>query len=257
MKDQFCVVVASNDAASLERNLMASPMIRDGIPVNVQIGAPSASIAYNRGLDETEAPIVIFAHQDVYFPPGWEEKLSAQIAAVAARDPNWALIAPFGMTKAGEHIGTVWTTSLSQVVGRALEAPEPASSYDELVIVMRRDSGLRFDEDLPNYHMYGTDIVQSAYAAGASAWVASLPLVHNDGFRDRLRADFDKSYHYARRKWRKNLPLRTPMLWVKWHGLDLSILWLRHIRSVKKRRQFAGDTSTDPRVFSRQCGWEA
>lgn len=257
MSSPYCIVVASNDAESLERNLMASKWLQtDDVQVSVQIGVPAATIAYNRGLDETDAPYVIFAHQDVYFPPGWEDKLAAAIAEVEKIDPNWALIAPFGMTKAGEHIGEVWSTSQSDVVGRPVQTPEAVESFDELTFVMRRDAGLRFDEDLPNYHLYGTDIVQAAYAAGYSAWVASLPMVHNDGFHDRLRADFRQSYHFARRKWRQNLPIRTPMLWLKWHGLNLPYLQLRHWKSVAKRRLKAGDPSSDPRLISQACGWE-
>ncbi len=256
MTSPFCIVVASNDAESLNRNLMASPMVQAGMEVNVQTGVPSASIAYNRGLDETDAPIVIFAHQDVYFPPGWEEKLAAAIAEVEKTDPDWALIAPFGVTKAGEHIGEVWTTSLSQVVGRAVTRPEQVESFDELTFVMRRDAGLRFDEALPNYHLYGTDIVQSAHAAGRTAWVASLPMVHNDGFHDHLRSDFRASYHFTRRKWRQNLPIRAPMVWIRWHGLSLPYLQLRHWKSVEKRRLRAGDPGQDPRLISQACGWE-
>jgi len=223
MAGQLCVVVASNDPVTLERNLLASDMIaRQGVPVHVEQKAPSASAAYNAGLNATSAPIVIFAHQDVYFPPGWEKRLAAQIAAVEALDPNWALLAPFGIRDKGRHIGRVWSTSPSAVVGDPVEVPHPAQSFDELVIVLRRACGLRFDEKLPCFHLYGTDIVQTARAQGLGAYVCDLPLVHNDGFHDKLRNDFARPYNYIRRKWRDRLPIRTPVLWVTRSGLDLS-----------------------------------
>lgn len=256
MAHRFCIVVASNDETSLQQNLMASDLVQNGVPVHVERGAPSASVAYNRGLDATDAPIVIFAHQDVYFPPGWEQKLVSVLDDLDARDPEWGLLAPFGMTKAGEHIGRVWTTSLSREVGRPVTAPEPAESFDELVIILRRDSGLRFDEALPNFHLYGTDIVQTAHAAGLGVWVGNLPLVHNDGFHDQLRADFAQAYHFTRRKWKHRLPLRTPVLWLRWHGLDMLIHQLRLWKSTGKRGVHAGDTRVDPRVYSAKCGWE-
>lgn len=258
MIGDICVVVASNDEACLQRNLMASEMIAgQGVPVHVERGAPSASIAYNRGLDATTAPIVIFAHQDVYFPRGWEVRLAAAIAAVEARDLDWALMAPFGMAEAGAaYRGDVWTTSLSRRVGEPATVPVMAQSFDELVIVMRRASGLRFDEGLPLYHLYGTDIVQTARAAGKGAYVADLPVVHNDGFHDKLRADFTAGYTYVRRKWRARLPLRTSVLWITWHGLTLPIHRLRGARSIEKRRAMAGDTGVDPRVYAARCGWE-
>ncbi len=253
----ICVIVACNDAASLSRNLLASDLIAgQGVPVHVERGAVSASAAYNRGLAATTAAIVIFAHQDVYFPPGWEARLAEAIAAVEELDPDWALLAPFGISDHGAHIGDVWTTSLSRRVGQAVTEPTPAQSFDEMVIVLRRASGLRFDEALPLFHLYGTDIVQTARAAGKGAYVVDLPLVHNDNFHGRLGADFTAGYHFIRRKWRARLPLRTSVLWVTWHGLSLPIYRLRAARSLEKRRAMAGDTRTDPRLFARQCGLE-
>ncbi|MCX7888844.1 MAG: glycosyltransferase family protein [Rhodobacteraceae bacterium] len=59
-----------------------------GIPVHVEHGARSAAVAYNRGLDATDAPFVIFAHQDVYFPPGWDRRLAETLAILDAADPS-------------------------------------------------------------------------------------------------------------------------------------------------------------------------
>lgn len=257
MNDKLCVVVACNDDACLSRNLLASDLIsKQGVTVHVERGALSASIAYNRGLAATTQPIVIFAHQDVYFPPGWEERLMATVAYLDKQHPDWALVAPFGMSQTGSHIGDVWTTSLSRRVGQPVTEPTPAQSFDELVIVLRRSSGVRFDEALPLFHLYGTDIVQTALSQGKGAYVADLPVIHNDGFHGRLGADFTAGYHYVRRKWQARLPLRTSVLWIRWHGLSLAIHRLRGLRSLERRRAIAGDTTTDPRVFSAQCGWE-
>jgi hypothetical protein len=253
---KLCIVSASNDETYLQNNLLASAMVREGVPVRVERGAVSAGAAYNRGLTSTEAPIVIFAHQDVYFPPGWERLLLRTLADLQRRDPGWALVAPYGVSRQGEHVGDVWSTSLSQRLGGPFPAPVQAQSFDELVIVMRRSAGLRFDEALPGFHLYGTDIVQTALARGRGAYVAWLPVVHNDKFHGALGEDFAVSYHYARRKWRHCLPLRTPVQWLRWHGLSLE--WSRWLarRSIDKRRAMAGDSRTDPRQFSEACGWE-
>lgn len=253
----LCLVVASHEEACLQRNLMASPMVRAGMPVHVERGAPSAAAAYNRGLDATTAPIVIFAHQDVYFPPGWDRLLRRTLAQLDAADPSWALVGSYGISTAGDHVGDIWGTGLSRRLGAPFPAPVPAQSFDEHVIVMRRAAGLRFDPALPGFHLYGTDIVQTARAAGRGAYVAWLPLVHNHKFYPNLGADFAESYHFTRRKWRGRLPLRTPVLWIRWHGLSLRryqfMAWL--VRG--RRRAMAGDTTTDPRHFSALCGWES
>jgi hypothetical protein len=252
----LCNVTATNDEFYLQNNLLASAMIQGGIPLQIERGAISAAAAYNHGLDSTDAPIVIFAHQDVYFPPGWERLLLQTLAKLERQDPDWALVAPYGISRQGEHVGEVWSTSIGRRLGGPFDTPVPAQSFDELVIVMRRSSGLRFDEGLPGFHLYGTDIVQTALARGKGAYIAWLPVVHNDKFHGALGEDFAASYHYARRKWRHCLPLRTPVEWIRWHGMSLK--WSRWLdqRSIETRRALAGDSRTDPRLFSRACGWE-
>ncbi len=256
----LAVVAAVNDTSSLARNLMQSDLIaQQGVPVHVEQGAPSAAIAYNRGLDATEAPLVLFVHQDVYLPPTWPRDLMQAVAVLDRVDPTWALVAPFGIARdAPRHRGDVWTTSLSRRVGEPVDPhrPIPAQSFDELAFVMRRSAGLRFDEGLPLFHFYGTDIVQTAWAAGAGAYIAHMPVVHNDGFHGYLGADFTAGFHYIRRKWRAALPLRSPVVRIRWHGLDLPLYRWRARRSLEKRRAMAGSTDVDPRTMAVRCGWE-
>ena len=256
IETELAIVATCNDEESFARNLMASPIVANGVPLHVERAAPSAAIAYNRGLDATRARYVLFVHQDVYLPPRFADDLAAAIRAVEVEDPDWGVIAPFGMSADGVHLGSVWSTSQGARIGREVERPHPVVSVDELAFLLRRNSGLRFDEDLPGWHLYGTEIVQTARAAGRGAYVAPLPMVHNDKFHARLGADFTRGYHFVRRKWRHAMPLRTPVLWIRRHGLDLPFYRFRAWRSLDRRRAKAGDVSTDPRVFSAVCGWE-
>lgn len=255
---QYCIVVACNDDRKLADHVLASDMVRrHGIEVHVERGAPSAAAAYNRGLDNTTAPIVIFAHQDVYFPPDWHARLCDVIDDLDASDPDWALVAPFGIAAEDDaYVGEVWSSSLGGMIGYSTNKPVPAQSFDELTFVMRRGSGLRFDEGLPNFHLYGTDIVQSARKAGLGAYVAMLPLVHNDSYHDQLREDFRESYNYMRRKWRDDLPIRTPVVRLTRHGVNFKIDQIRWWRSNRKRRDMSVTTEVDPKVYSARCGWE-
>jgi glycosyltransferase involved in cell wall biosynthesis len=250
----LCIVVACNDEACLARNLMASPLVAAGVPVHVERGAPSASVAYNRGLAATTAPLVIFAHQDVWFPPGWEERLARAIAALEAEGKPWALLGPFGMSVEGQHLGDVWSTSLGRRVGAAVPTPQPVQSFDELAFVMRRASGLGFDEALPLWHFYGTDIVQTALALGQGAYVFDAPLVHNDGFKAKLGDDFTQGYNFIRRKWRAKLPIRSSILWITRFGTPLWRYRLRAGRALEKRRAMALDTGVAPEIYAAQSG---
>ncbi|GGE56942.1 hypothetical protein GCM10011517_25890 [Actibacterium pelagium] len=234
---------------------MVSDLVGQVEELHQEWNAPSASVAYNRALDRTTSDLIIFAHQDVYFPPGWLSQLWETLDWLSENDPHWGVLAPFGMV-GDQHRGAVYSTSLSGVVGTPVAAPLRTSSVDELVIILNRASGLRFDPALPDWHLYGTDIVQTAGANRMEAWVAHLPVVHNDRFHGYLGKGFARAYRAVWRKWRRELPVRTPVLWLRWHGLDLALYRLRAWKSRRQRKERAGDTATDPKVFSAECGWE-
>lgn len=253
---EFTVAVACNSNAILDANLLRSPMIAGGdVPCHVEVGAPSASIAYNHALDATTAPIVIFAHQDVYFPLGWERLLRQRIAEIAAIDPNWALIGAFGVGLDASHIGPVWSSSLGMIVGRVPIAPVKVQSFDEMVIILRRDSRVRFDGALAGWHLYGTDIVTTARQMGLNAYAGALPCIHNDQFHPALDGNFQSCYRAMQRKWAKVLPLRSPIVKVSRSGLHLYRA-LYHTRiSAGFRVEMAVETATSPEDFARRCGW--
>jgi hypothetical protein len=255
---KLCVVALVNDDDCLNRNLLASDLIaKHNVPVQIMRGAVSAGAGYNAGLDSTDADYVIFAHQDVYFPADWHEKLAGTIEQITECDPNWAIIAPFGICAAtATHIGDVWSSGVGGRIGGPMTHSRAVQSVDELVIVMRRAAGLRFDPLLPGYHLYGTDLVQLARSKGLGAYVADLAVVHNDSFKPALGYDFTKSYRYVRRKWKAALPLRTPVLWVTRWGFGLPFYRLRAWYGLNARRAMALDTDVAPRDYAHRGGWE-
>lgn len=254
--EKIVVATASHDSEILAANLARSPAIVDRVlDLHVELGAPSASVAYNRVLDATIADIVVFAHHDVWLPRGWEQLLTTQLAALTVTDPSWAVVGAFGIGLNGVGYGPLWSTSLSQIVGRVALAPVAVQSLDECLIVLRRASGLRFDEMLPNFHLYGTDIVQAARSRGLGAWALPLPLIHNDAYKDHLGSDFAAPFHVIRHKWRSALPIRTPVITIAWHGLHLMRENWRSSRSRGYRKGMAAPTVTDPARWAALCGW--
>lgn len=171
---RIAIVTASNSDEILSRNLLRSPLLQSlSVELHVERDPPSAAAAYNRGLDATTAEIVVFAHHDVFLPAGWDALLAERIAEVERQDPEWGLIGAFGIGLDEQEYGPVWSSSIGRIIGRVSLEPVPAQSYDELLIVMRRGAGLRFDEAMPWFHFYGTDIVQPA--GGPAARPGSRP----------------------------------------------------------------------------------
>lgn len=248
------IACASHSDAILQANLARSPCLAD-LTLHVERDAPSAAAAYNRALDATDAGVVVFAHHDVYLPQGWDRLLAARLAEVAAADPDWALYGAFGVGLDAAHIGPVWSSSLGQIVGRVPPVPVQVQSYDELLIVLRRSSGLRFDETLGGWHFYGTDIVAQARARGLRAWAGALPCIHNDRFHGALGPDFTAAYKAMQRKWRDLLPLRSPITKISRSGLHL----IRDTWKARGSRDFregmALDTGIPVETLAARCGW--
>lgn len=251
---RIALACASHSDAILAANLARSPCVAS-LGLHVERDAPSAAAAYNRALDALDADVVVFAHHDVFLPAGWERVLAARLDEVAALDPDWALYGSFGVGLDAAHIGPVWSSSLGQIVGRVPLEPVQVQSFDELLIVLRRSSGLRFDEGLGGWHFYGTDIVAQARARELRAWAGALPCIHNDRFHGALGQDFTDAYRAMRRKWRHALPLRSPITKISRSGLHL----IRDTWSARGSHDFregmAVGTETPVDVLAARCGW--
>jgi glycosyltransferase involved in cell wall biosynthesis len=253
---KFEVVCASHNDTILDANLARSPIFLSGqAKLHLQRGAPSAGVAYNAAIDATTAPILVFAHHDVFFPKGWETQLAARLAELDAYDPNWALFGSFGVGLDHSHIGPVWSSSIGLIVGRVPVEPTKVQSFDEMVIILRRQSGIRFDAELPGWHMYGTDIVTQARAKGLNAYAGALPTIHNDRYHEALKEDFVECYQYMRRKWRERLPLRTPIIKISRSGLHLYRNRWRDYSSAKFRANMSVGIDHSPERLADLCGW--
>ncbi|MEP0708325.1 glycosyltransferase [Parvibaculum sp.] len=222
----LCIIAAVNNDVVLEQNLASSALVRKNPDILTAMrGYSSASAAYNAGLDRTSADIAVFAHQDVYLPQGWEEVLLRNIAVIEETDPGWGVIGVYGIRDDGGHAGRVWSSGLNRELDTGSKEPVKASSIDELLIVLRRGSGLRFDEDLPGFHMYGTDICQASLERGHGVYVVNAPVVHNSVPVFSLAGGYTHAYCYMRKKWRHRLPVRTTVTTIT--PLSLSFLRLK------------------------------
>jgi hypothetical protein len=223
------VIAAVNDEAVLRANLLRSPLLsRPGVVFRPQRGFGSASLAFRHAMEGGVAPTLVFVHQDVYLPRGWEQCLRGQIARVEAVDPRWAVLGLYGVGVSGMQAGCLWSSGAQSLFGAPFDVPVAAQSLDEVLIVMRRASGVRFDAALPGFHLYATDLVQTARAAGLGAWVICAPVVHNSRPLPFLGADYFRAYRYMARKWRGRLPIAGNVASLMPPGPGYLALRLRH-----------------------------
>ena len=103
--------------------------------------------------------------------------------------------------------------------------------------------------------MYGTDIVQTARARGLHAYAGALPTIHNDRYHEALQSDFVDCYQFMRRKWRADLPLRTPIIKISRSGLHLYRNRWSDYSSADFRANMAVGLDHSPERLAELCGW--
>lgn len=173
------------------------------IPIDNTSSNLSAAAALNWGLNKAKGDIVVFCHQDVIFPPYWLSKLLEQISVVEEKFENWGVLGTFGVAMNGKFVGNVVDPHNS---APSKKLPIRVQSLDEHCLIIRKDSGLRFDEELDGFHFYGTDLCLQALAKGMSNFAIDACVEHLSAGK------MDMSFYQLARK-----------LCQKWNNADCSM----------------------------------
>jgi hypothetical protein len=234
---RFTIAAAVNDMQVLHRNLYRSPGLRPGTKNQLIIKRdfPSASLAYNSVIDEAENDIIVFAHQDVYLPATWFADLNRCLDSLTTHRLTWGVLGCFGSRRNAEGgVGRVYTNGLG-VHGKKISEPEPIETLDEIVLVLRKSSGLRFDPSLPSFHLYGADLCLSARDQGLLSYAFQGFCIHNTNQLLRLPREFGECYHYLRRKWKKFLPVYASCMKISYFNEAFYLKRLHELRVTALR----------------------
>jgi hypothetical protein len=116
---------------------------------------------------------------------------------------------------AAQRIG--WVIDRGRVLRDGPELPARVATLDELVLVVRRDTPLRFDPSL-GFHLYGADICLQARELGLAVVALAAPCRHNSRSVG-LPEAFYRSAEVFARKWSHRLPVATPCVIIDRGGL--------------------------------------
>lgn len=203
------VVPVSNEAI-FENNCMASPCFGEGSPhqLLVQRGFKSAATAYNDAIRRSENDLMVFAHSDIVFPCSWLGDLERALKCLDSKDPQWGVLGCYGETLNDNGRGYVYSPGRG-ILGSAFDQPAAVQTLDEIVLILRKSSGLRFDDELPHFHFYGADICMAAAEAGRKSYAISALCIHNTQQNLVLPKEFYEGYKRVKYRWRKFLPIQT------------------------------------------------
>lgn len=153
----------------------------------------NAAQGLNHGIERLAADWIVCVHQDVLFPAGWLERLAAALEALA---PDVAVAGIVGCEASGRFRGHIVDPN-----GHCYwpSLPNDVAAVDEVVIAVRKSSGLRFSEDVPGFHCYGADLCYTARSRGLRVVAIDAPLLHLS--TGKLDASYDRASQWLLAKW--------------------------------------------------------
>jgi Glycosyltransferase like family len=175
-KNALSLVTSMSDSELLQCNLLASPCPdpRCRHEVTLVKNCASAAAGLDIAIKRAEHEYVVCVHQDVYLPDGWDRCVMQQFQEAEGRFGPVGVAGVYGVGEVIEaddstqplgaaRIG--WVVDRGRLLRDGPELPARVATLDELLLVVRRDSGLRFDPDL-GFHLYGADICLRARERG-------------------------------------------------------------------------------------------
>jgi SAM-dependent methyltransferase len=205
------IVACVSDESILQSNLLASPDLGAGSPHEIILsrGCSSAAAGLNPGIEQARHPLVVLTHQDVYLPRGWPARLVRAYRRAERRFGSLGVAGVYGVasTDAGpRRVGHV----VDRDILRAEETPlpVPVATLDELLMVVPRDTSLRFDRSL-GFHFYGADLCLAARERGLSAVALDALCFHNSRTVEVSDTFLTSATRFAG-KWAAHLPIATP-----------------------------------------------
>ena len=164
-----------NDIRKFERILKRS--VLESMVIFAKYNTESATKGLNIALDNIEkedGDIAILAHQDIFFPAGWQRQFTEEILKLP---DSWIVAGICGKDMTERYCGSLYDRRLPGLTVTEPQLPIQAISLDECCIAVNMKSGFRFDEGLEGFHLYGTYAALRAQEMG-TAWVIDCPPEH-------------------------------------------------------------------------------
>lgn len=168
-------VTCASNVDVLHRRLLASPCLQpegDGArPLTVFFNASSAAHGFNAAMvagaaDAKGNAWLVWVHQDVYLPQGWDLRFTHALIEAAQRFPTLAVAGVYGIAGTGANARRAGRVlDRGALLQESAALPCEVDSLDELLFAVRVDSGLMLDPDM-GFDFYATDLVLQAQGRG-------------------------------------------------------------------------------------------
>lgn len=201
----------------------------------------NAAQGLNHGIDRLDAEWIVCVHQDVLFPPGFLARLAAALSRLA---PDVAAAGIVGCEKSGRFRGHIVDPN-----GHCYwpSLPHDVLAVDEVLIALRKSSGLRFDEQVPGFHCYGADLCFEADARGLRVVAIDAPLLHLS--TGKLDASYERAAQWLLDKWGARYGHALPMPTLLLQDRRRAGFWRRlRLRWRRRSDRLARNSNACPEV---------
>jgi hypothetical protein len=188
----------------------------DLLPVYNSNNIYTASIVGNLGLDITKNRYIMYIHQDVYFLPGSGEQI---VNLINSMDDTRIVTGAVGMSinyyddhidewgfcEENNKIGVVFNED--EIVWDGIKQISVVHSLDEICLIVDKFSGIRFDNSMPGFHLYGLDICLQARSAGYEIAAGPINMKHYGKYSSSIYRDhnFINKLVQLHKKWCNNI----------------------------------------------------
>ena len=253
------IVAAVSSNKILDENLKQSPLIKKRLAPLLEVrNAQSASEAYNQGLKHfRDTDLIVFAHQDVYIPENWYDNVVNAIKELNQQSIKWGVLGVFGKNQHGDPVGKLWDSGMGKELGITFDKPTLIETLDELLIIVNPNIDLHFDEKLPGFDLFGTDICASARSKSYKCYAICAPVIHNSKRVQSLGGNYSHAYRYLQKKWRSELPLNAVCSKITRWGIEYNRirfgLAYRRVLGILPKRSAGTD---NPKLLAKELGYE-
>lgn len=226
MPVSLTLVTAVSKLDVFQQRLMSSPCLRPGgLPLLAYFNCSSAAQAFNSAMDSAPAGHwLVWVHQDVVLPSGWDVQFMHALAEAQTRLQNLTVVGVYGVRGSGAgavRAGHVLDRGV--LLQESTPLPCAVDSLDELLFAARAGAGLRLDPAL-GFDFYATDLVLTAQSRGQTCAVVDAMCEHwsDTPAQGHVPAStvsrIAASAAVFERKWQNRLPVTTPCFEIQQAG---------------------------------------
>jgi len=197
-------VIAVNDEKIFEMNKCDTPTSPSDFII--QRNYTNIPQAYNDAISKCDQEYICFLHQDVFLLYDWLFKYFDQKRVLP---DGWGVLGVAGVALRNNeklYLGHVRDRGCEWGTRKGL--PAEVDTLDELLLIIKNDGTLRFDEGTKN-HFYGADICMQAKLQCKKCYAIDAYCHHNSIHGGELLPDFWESFEYMKNKYKDMLPIGT------------------------------------------------